>query len=76
MIINFGRVKKSRRMRCAGQVALMGEMRNAHKILVEPEGKRQLGKLWLRCEGDVHMDLREIAWEIWDWIHLGQDRDH
>jgi len=49
MIINFGRVKKSRRMRCAGQVALMGERRNAYRILVEkPERKKSLGRPRLR----------------------------
>jgi hypothetical protein len=36
---------KSRRMRWAGYVARMGEMRNAYRILVEkPEGKRPLGR--------------------------------
>jgi hypothetical protein len=35
---------KSRRMRWAGNVALMGEKRNAYSILVEkPEGKIPLG---------------------------------
>jgi hypothetical protein len=36
---------KSRRMKWAGHVALMGEMRNAYKILVrKPEGKRPYGR--------------------------------
>jgi hypothetical protein len=35
---------KSRRMRWAGNVAKMGEKRNAYRILVgKPEGKRPLG---------------------------------
>jgi hypothetical protein len=35
------RIIKSRRMRCAGHVARMGEKRNAYRILVgKPEGKR------------------------------------
>jgi hypothetical protein len=43
---------KSRRMRWAGHVAGMEEMRNAHKILVQkPEGKRQLGRP--RCDGRI-----------------------
>jgi len=38
---DFIRVIKSWRMRWAGRVACMGEMRNAYKILVgESEGKR------------------------------------
>jgi hypothetical protein len=37
------RVIKSRKMRWVGKVALMGEMRNAYKILVrKPEGKKPL----------------------------------
>jgi hypothetical protein len=36
---------KSRRMRWAGQVACMGEMRHAYDILVaKPERKRPLGR--------------------------------
>jgi hypothetical protein len=39
------RVIKSRRMRCAGHVAGMGERRTAYRILVgKPEGKRPLGR--------------------------------
>jgi hypothetical protein len=38
-------VKFSRRMSWAGHAALMGEKRNAYRILVgKPEGKRPLGK--------------------------------
>jgi hypothetical protein len=36
---------KSRRMKCAGHVARMGERRNAYRISVgKPEGKRPLGR--------------------------------
>jgi hypothetical protein len=36
---------KSRRMGWAGHVALMGEKRNAYRILVgKPEGRRPLGR--------------------------------
>jgi hypothetical protein len=39
------RMIKSRRMKWAGHVARMGEMRNAYRILVgKPEGKRPLGR--------------------------------
>jgi hypothetical protein len=38
---NIIRVIKSRRIRLAGHIALMGDMRNAYKILiVKSEGKR------------------------------------
>jgi hypothetical protein len=39
------RIIKSRRMRCAGHVARMGEKRNAYRLLVgKPEGKKPLGR--------------------------------
>jgi hypothetical protein len=41
----------SRRMRCAGHVARMGERRNAYRILVgKPEGKRPLGEIHTHLE--------------------------
>jgi hypothetical protein len=53
---------KSRRMRCAGHVACMGEKRNAHKILVEkPEGKRLLGRPRRRWLDNIKMDLRQTG---------------
>jgi hypothetical protein len=52
---------KSRRMRWAGNVARMGEKRNAYRILVgKPEGKRPLGRPRRRWEDNIKMDLREI----------------
>jgi hypothetical protein len=40
---------KTRRMRWAGQVGLMGEKKNACRIFVgKPEGKRPLGSSRLR----------------------------
>ena len=42
---NIVRVVKSRRMRWAGHVARMGEVRGVHRVLVgKPEGKRPLGR--------------------------------
>ena len=39
------RVIKSRRMRCVGHVARMGESRGVYRVLVmKPEGKRPLGR--------------------------------
>jgi hypothetical protein len=40
----------------------------------KPEGKRPLGKHRRRWEDNIRMDLREIAWEVVDWIHVAQDR--
>ena len=42
---NIVRVIKSRRMKWAGQVSLMGEGRGIYRVLVgKPEGKRPLGR--------------------------------
>jgi hypothetical protein len=27
-----------------------------------------------RRENNIRMDLREIGWEVVDWMHLAQDR--
>jgi hypothetical protein len=44
----------------------MGEMRNAYTVLVrKPEGKNH--PEWWK---DIKMGLREIEWEVVDWIHL------
>jgi hypothetical protein len=67
---------KSRRMRCAGHVARMGETRNAYRILVGmPKGKRLLRRPRRRWGDNIKMDLREIEWDGMDWIDLTVDRD-
>jgi hypothetical protein len=56
------RVIKARRMRWAGHVARMGEVRGTYNILVgRPEGRRPLGRPRRRWEDNVKMDLREIV---------------
>jgi len=51
-------------------------MRNAHKIYVEKlEVKGPLGRPGLRREDNIRMGLREIGWELVDWVHLAEDRD-
>jgi hypothetical protein len=70
------RVIKARRMRWAGHVACMGEVRIAHNILVgRPEGRRPLERPKRRWEDNIKMDLREIGFGDVDWIHLVLDRD-
>jgi hypothetical protein len=67
---------KPRRMRWAGHVARIWEMRNAYRILVgKPEGKRPLGRPRRRWLDNIKKDLREIGWDGVDWIELAQDRD-
>jgi hypothetical protein len=54
----------------------MSDMSNAYKILVgKSEGKRPLGRHRHRWPHDIRMDLREIGWEVVDWVYLAQDRD-
>jgi hypothetical protein len=69
------RVFKARRMKWAGHVARMGEVRGAYNILVgRPEGRRQLGRPRRRWEDNIEMDLREVGFGDVDWIPLPQDR--
>jgi hypothetical protein len=63
-------------MRWAGHVARTGEKRNAYRILVaKPEGKRPLGIPRRSWVDNIKMDLRDIGWDVIDWIGLAQDRD-
>jgi hypothetical protein len=70
------RMIKARRMRGAGHVARMGEVRGTYNTLVgRPEGRRPLGRPRRRWEDNIKTDLREIGFGDVDWIHLAQDRD-
>jgi hypothetical protein len=70
------RVIKARRMRWAGHVSRMGEVRGAYNISVgRPEGRRPLGRPRCRWEDNIKIDQRDIAFGDVDWIHLAQDRD-
>jgi hypothetical protein len=54
----------------------MGEKRNAYRILVgQPEGKRPLGRPRRRWVDNIKLDLREIGWDVVDWMDMAQDRD-
>ena len=73
---NIARVVKSRRMRWAGHVALMGEGRGMYRVLVgKPEGKRPLGRPICRWEDNIKMDLQEVVGSCGDWTELAEDRD-
>jgi hypothetical protein len=73
---NIIRMIKSRSMRWAGHAALMGEKRNAYRILVgKPEGNRPRGRPRCRWMDSIKIDLREMGWDGVDWIDLAQDRD-
>jgi len=73
---NVVRVIKSRRMRWAGNVARMGEVRGVYRVLVgKPEGRRPLWRPRLRWVDNIRMDLEEVGCEYMDLIGLAQDRD-
>jgi len=59
-----------------GACSTDGEMRSAYTILVgKPEDKRPHGRTRHRFEDYIRMDVREVGWEVVDWIHLAHDRD-
>jgi hypothetical protein len=63
-------------MKWAEYVARMGEKRNAYRELVEnPERKIPLGRRRRRWVDNIKIDLREIGWDVRDWIDLDQDKD-
>jgi hypothetical protein len=65
------RVIEARRMRWAGHVASMGEVRGAYNILIgRPEGRPRR-----RWEDNIKMALKEIGFGDVDCIHLSQDKD-
>jgi hypothetical protein len=39
------------------------------------EGKKPLGMLRRRWEGNIRMDLQDVGCGCMDWIELAQDRD-
>jgi hypothetical protein len=63
-------------MSWAGDLARIGEKRNAYRLLVgKPEGKRPLGRPRRRWVDNIRMDLVEVGWGGVDWIDLAQDRN-
>ena len=73
---NIVLVVKSRRMRWAGNVAVMGEKKGVYRILVgRTKGKRPLGRPRRRWEDNIKMDLQEVGCGDVEWKELAQDRD-
>jgi hypothetical protein len=71
---NIIRVNKSR-MRWAGRVARMGEIRGAYRIFVwRREGRRPPGRPRHRWENRIKIDLQEVGGGI-GRIDLAQDKD-
>jgi hypothetical protein len=61
-------------MRWAKQVACMGEMRNAYKIVAaKSDRKRPVGRPRHIWEDNIKMDLGEKGFNNVDWINLSQN---
>jgi hypothetical protein len=43
--------------------------------VIQPKGKRPLGKRRCKWVDNIKMDLGEIGWDNMDWIDLAQSRD-
>jgi hypothetical protein len=70
---NIIRMIKSRKMRWAGHVARIGGRGMAYRIMVgKLEGKIPLGIPRRRRVDNIKMDVREIGWDVMDWIDLAQ----
>ena len=70
---------KSRRMRWAGHVARMGEVRGVHRVLVgKPEGKRPVERPRRRWEDNIKWIFRK--WERvetgWSLLRIGTVGGH
>jgi hypothetical protein len=63
-------------MKWEGNVARMGEKRNAYRLLVgKPEGKRSLGRPRRRWVDNIKVYLGEVVWGDVDWTGLAKDRN-
>ena len=59
-----------------GVCGAYGEGRGVLRVLVgKPEGKRPLGRLRLRWENNIKMDLQEVGGGCRDWMEFAQGRD-
>ena len=68
---------ESRRLRWAGHVARMQEVRSAFKILTgKPTGNRPLGRPKRRREDNIRMDRKEIDINMRNWVDSAQDMDY
>jgi hypothetical protein len=69
-------VIKSRRMRLGRACGMYRvEERCIWSFGGGTEGKTPLGRCRHRWEDNVKTCLKEVAWELMDWLNLAQDRD-
>jgi hypothetical protein len=43
---------------------------------VKPAGKRQLGRHRRRWENNIKMFLKEIGWDVFNWIYPAEDMNN
>jgi hypothetical protein len=66
-------VKEDKRGRAC---SMHGRVRSVYKTFAGiPEGKRLLRRPRCRSENNIRMDLRELWWEVVEWMHVAQERD-
>ena len=69
---NIVKVIKSRRLRWAGHVVRMEEVRRALKILTgTSKGKRPLGRPRRRSEDNIRISLKETGINTRNWFRIG-----
>jgi hypothetical protein len=44
-------------------------------LVRKSEGKRPLGRFGRRLESNIEISLKEIRWDVFDWINPAQERN-
>ena len=74
---NIVRANKFRRLRWEDHVAKMEDNKSVFTIITgKPTGKRPLGRLRRRWEGNIRIDIKEIGVNTRNWVYMAQDRDY
>jgi len=66
---HFNNVIRSRRMRCTGYVASMGNKTNVYRVCWENLKERDQ-RPRQRSEDSIEVNLKETGWEDVGWIYL------
>ena len=71
---NIVRAIKSRRLRWAGHIGRMEDVRSVFKIWTgKAAGKRPLGRPRRRSKDNIRMDHKEIGISLGNWVDLAQE---
>jgi hypothetical protein len=67
---------KSRTVRLVEHVACMGVMRCFYRTLMgKPGEKGPLERPRCRFQNNIKINLREVGWEVLDWIYQAQNKN-